>query len=405
MTKIDKELHPVNGVTLSVAETGMKYKGRPDLLLAEFTEETTVAGVFTQSACPSAPVDWCKTILKNGKARALVCNAGNANAFTGVTGKQSTAAIAEITATELGVDTDLIFMAATGVIGEPLDDELIQKHIADISSKTEQTNHQVWKSAAQAICTTDTYPKAVSEVIEIDGVNVSITGIAKGSGMIAPDMATMLGFIFTDAPIAPDILQTILLESADKSFNSISVDSDTSTSDTVLLFATGQASIKPITDLDDPRINTFTEAINSINHDLAKQIVKDGEGASKFIEINVSGADSDSSAKKIAFSIGNSPLVKTALGAGDANWGRIVMAIGKAGERADRDKIRILFGNVLVAENGAIAKNYDEELATKELQNDEIQVNVELAIGEGKATIWTCDLTHEYVSINADYRS
>ena len=392
-------LQALDGVKMQTVEAGIKYSGRDDVLLMVFDEGTTVAGVFTKSKCASAPVDHCKQILSKGVAKALVVNSGNANAFTGVKGASATRDTAQMAAKAVGCDTDEVYLASTGVIGEPLDASKFDGVMQDLAQACEGDN---WFKAASAIMTTDTYPKLASRSVEDSG-NL-INGIAKGSGMIMPDMATMLSFIVTDANISADVLQSLLSQHTETSFNSISVDSDTSTSDTVLVFATGKKGA-PITSMDDDRVASFSHALNDVMHDLSMQIVRDGEGASKHVQIDVTGAVSDASAKKIALSIANSPLVKTAIAGEDANWGRVVMAVGKAGEEADRDKIAIWFGDVRVAISGERDPNYSEEDASLAMKGDEIFLKVDLGLGEGKSRVWTCDLTKEYVAINGDYRS
>ena len=392
-------LQALDGVKMQTVEAGIKYSGRDDVLLMVFDEGTTVAGVFTKSKCASAPVDHCKQILSKGVAKALVVNSGNANAFTGVKGASATRDTAQMAAKAVGCDADEVYLASTGVIGEPLDASKFDGVMQDLAQACEGDN---WFKAASAIMTTDTYPKLASRSVEDSG-NL-INGIAKGSGMIMPDMATMLSFIVTDANISADVLQSLLSQHTETSFNSISVDSDTSTSDTVLVFATGKKGA-PITSMDDDRVASFSHALNDVMHDLSMQIVRDGEGASKHVQIDVTGAVSDASAKKIALSIANSPLVKTAIAGEDANWGRVVMAVGKAGEEADRDKIAIWFGDVRVAISGERDPNYSEEDASLAMKGDEIFLKVDLGLGEGKSRVWTCDLTKEYVAINGDYRS
>lgn len=396
------ELPALKGVGLAVAEAGIKYAGRKDVLLMHFDEDAAVAGVFTTSKCASAPVDWCKQILQAGTARAVLINAGNANAFTGVKGWEAVRLSAELVSEQIDCPVNQVYLASTGVIGEPLDASAFDGVLADLHRDLDEKS---WLEAAKAIMTTDTFPKVATVSVDIDGETITVNGIAKGSGMIAPDMATMLSFIVTDAPISSDLLQKLLSKSADNSFNSITVDSDTSTSDTVLLFATGKASIKPISDSKDKRLRLLAKAINAVALDLSHQIVRDGEGASKFVEINVLGAKSARAAKNVAKAIANSPLVKTAIAGEDANWGRVVMAVGKAGEEADRDRLAIWFGDVRVAVNGERDPNYSEEAASAVMKNDEIQLTVDLGIGNGKATMWTCDLTKQYVAINGDYRS
>jgi len=396
------ELPAVAGVRFATAEAGIKYKNRTDVLLVSMDEGTVVAGVLTRSKCPSAAVDWCRQNLGGGKARALLVNSGNANAFTGQKGKASVALSADIVAKALGVAQHEIFLASTGVIGEPLD---AQKFAGVASEMATRLAPGPWMDAAKAIMTTDTFAKVATATVEFDGVPVVISGIAKGSGMIAPDMATMLSFVFTDAPIAAGVLQGLLQPAIDTSFNAVTVDSDTSTSDTCLVFATGKAEIPGITSADDPRAEVFAEALVDVLHELAIHVVRDGEGATKMVTITVEGAESDRSAFRIAQSIANSPLVKTAIAGEDANWGRIVMAVGKAGEPADRDKLEISFGDIRVATQGERDPGYSEAATSAYMKNEEIEVRVGLGLGAGTATVYTCDLTHGYITINGDYRS
>ena len=396
------ELPEVAGVRFATAEAGIKYKNRTDVLLVALDPGTVVAGVLTRSKCPSAAVDWCRQRLAGGVARALLVNSGNANAFTGQKGRASTAASAAFVAEALGVSADEIFLASTGVIGEPLDAEKFAGVTRDMAGRLAPAP---WMDAAKAIMTTDTFPKVATATVEFDGVPVVISGIAKGSGMIAPDMATMLSFVFTDAPIAAGVLQGLLQPQIDKSFNAITVDSDTSTSDTCLVFATGKAPMAPIADAADPRVATFAEALGDVLHELAMWTIKDGEGASKLVTVTVNGAQSDQSATRIAQSIANSPLVKTAIAGEDANWGRIVMAVGKAGEPADRDRLAIRFGDFVLAEKGERAASYDEAATSAYMKNQELEIGVDLGLGSGTATVYTCDLTHGYIDINGNYRS
>jgi len=396
------DLPAIAGVRFATAEAGIKYKNRTDVLLCAFDEGTVVAGVLTRSKCSSAAVDWCRERLGAGKARGLLVNSGNANAFTGMKGRTSVAASAAYAADALGCPADEIFLASTGVIGEPLDPLKFARATKEMSARLASTP---WMEPAKAIMTTDTFPKLATASVEFDGVPVSISGIAKGSGMIAPDMATMLSFIFTDAPIDAKVLQGLLQPQIDKSFNSITVDSDTSTSDTCLVFATGKAAIQPISSAADPRAAIFAEALGDVLHELAILTVRDGEGATKMVTVNVEGAESDRSAFRIAQAVANSPLVKTAIAGEDANWGRVVMAVGKAGEPADRDKLSIAFGDITVALNGERAAGYDEAAASAYMKNQELEIRVSLGIGVGAATVYTCDLTHGYISINGDYRS
>ena len=397
------EMPPIEGVTFATAEAGIKYKNRLDVFLALFAEGTTVAGVFTQSKCPSAPVDWCRESLKGGTARALLVNSGNANAFTGKKGRETTRLQGELAAKVADCRPDEVFLASTGVIGEPLD---AQKFAAVLPDAASRAAAGPWVDAARAIMTTDTFPKGATRTVKLGAATVTINGIAKGAGMIAPDMATMLSFVATDAAIAAPVLQALLSRGVDGSFNSVTVDSDTSTSDTLLLFATGKAEgAETITDSADPRLADFARALDEVLLDLATQVARDGEGARKLIEVRVVGAVSNASAKRIALSIANSPLVKTAAAGEDANWGRVVMAVGKAGEPADRDRLSISFGETRVAFEGERDPSYSEAVASAYMKNQEIVITAEIGLGEGKATVWTCDLTKEYVAINGDYRS
>ena len=396
------DLPPVAGVRLATHAAGLRYQRRADLFLAEVPPGTAVAGTFTRSQCPSAPVQWCRAILGRGRARAVVCNAGNANAFTGRAGDTAAELTATTIATALGCDPVEVFLASTGVIGETLDTGALARSLPVLASGPPAT----WHQAADAIRTTDTYPKGAGRtLVGSKGEEAAVVGIAKGSGMIAPDMATMLGFVFTDLAVTPTALQAALGHSVEVSYNRITVDSDTSTSDSVLAFATGAAGNEPITGPADPGWDELVTALDAVNLDLAHQIVRDGEGATKFVTVEVSGAASDEGAKRIALAIGNSPLVKTALAASDANWGRIVMAVGKAGERADRDRLRIEIGDELVAVDGVVADGYVEERASEHLRQPEVRVAVDVGVGTGSATIWTCDLTHGYIDINAGYRT
>ncbi|MFD2236647.1 bifunctional glutamate N-acetyltransferase/amino-acid acetyltransferase ArgJ [Aureimonas populi] len=396
------ELAPIAGVRLATAAAGIKYAGRTDVLMMVFDEGTSVAGVFTTSRCPSAPVDFSRESLKGGRARALVVNSGNANAFTGRRGRESTRLTAEAAAGALGCATGEVFLASTGVIGEPLDAGKFSGLLGEMAASADGAG---WRGAGEAIMTTDTYPKLATRNARIGEVQVRINGIAKGAGMIAPDMATMLSFVATDAAIAPGALQALLREAVAPSFNSVTVDSDTSTSDTLLLFATGKAGGEVVEDAADPRLGDFRAALNSLLLDLARQVARDGEGARKEIAVTVEGAVSDASAKRIAMSIANSPLVKTAVAGEDANWGRVVMAVGKAGEPADRDRLAIWFGDVRVATEGERDPAYSEAQASQAMQADEITIRVELGLGDGRWTVYSCDLTKEYVAINGDYRS
>ncbi|OXT02714.1 bifunctional ornithine acetyltransferase/N-acetylglutamate synthase [Notoacmeibacter marinus] len=396
---------PIAGVTIATAQAGIKYRGRTDLMVMTFPEGTQVAGTFTRSRCPSAPVDFCRANLPHGTARILVVNSGNANAFTGRKGRESTETTAFAAAAAVGCSPSEVFLASTGVIGEPL---AADKFSGLLTGMAEEGVTDGWLEAGKAIMTTDTYPKYATASVALGDHFVTLNGIAKGAGMIAPDMATMLSFVATDAPIDAPVLQALLSESVGGSFNSVTVDSDTSTSDTLLLFATGAAAesgAPRISAADDPRLDSFRDALDAMLKDLARQIVRDGEGARKEIEVRVKGAQSDASARRIALSIANSPLVKTAVAGEDANWGRVVMAVGKAGEPADRDKLAIYFGDIRVAHQGERDPAYSEDDTSRYMKNDTVAITADLGIGEGRATIWTCDLTKEYVAINGDYRS
>jgi glutamate N-acetyltransferase/amino-acid N-acetyltransferase len=417
----------VAGVTLATAAAGIRYKGRTDVLLAILDEGTTVAGVFTRSKCPSAPVEWCRAQLGQGKsseksskksskkaskktskpgsARALVVNSGNANAFTGKTGRQATSLTASIAAKAVGCRPAEVFLASTGVIGEPLDATKFDGVLGDLAT---QTTPEPWMDAARAIMTTDTFPKVATATVKLGKAKVTINGMAKGAGMIAPDMATMLSFIFTDAPITAAALQSLLKAGVEDSFNAVTIDGDTSTSDTLLAFATGAAAdhgAPKISRASDPRLKAFVKAFHAVLADLAEQVARDGEGARKLVEIIVEGATSKASARKIAMSIANSPLVKTAIAGEDANWGRVVMAVGKAGEPADRDKLSISFNGIRVAKSGARDPSYDEAEVSAAMKQPEIQIKVALGLGKGRDRVLTCDLTKEYIAINGDYRS
>lgn len=390
------------GVQLATAQAGVRYQGRTDVLLALLAPGTQAAGVFTTSKTASAPVLWCRDKLKGGEARVLVVNSGNANAFTGKAGQAGVREIARSAARTTGCRPDQVFMASTGVIGEPLPAHKIAAVLGRLAGAAQA---RAWKAAADAIMTTDTYPKAATATATIDGVKVTINGIAKGSGMIAPDMATMLSFVFTDAKLPARVLQECLRAGVGPSFNAITVDSDTSTSDTLMLFATGQAGNRAVRSAGDQRLAGFRAALDKVLMDLALQVVKDGEGAQKLVRIDVTGAESDAAAKRIAMAIANSPLVKTAIAGNDANWGRIVMAVGKSGEMADRDRLKISFGGHVVAEKGMRAARYNEKTATKAVSGREVRIAVDLRLGKGAARVWTCDLTHGYIDINGSYRS
>ncbi len=399
------EMPVIRGVRMATAAAGIKYKNRTDVLLMVFDEPAAVAGVFTKSRCPSAPVDYCRANLAGGIARAVVVNSGNANAFTGQKGRAATDLTGKSAAAAVGCSEREVFLASTGVIGEPLD---ASKFAGVLDQMNADAKGDFWLEAAKAIMTTDTYPKVATRTAKIGGVQVTINGIAKGAGMIAPDMATMLSYVVTDADIASPALQALLSAGVGPTFNSVTVDSDTSTSDTLMLFATGAAAADGqgrIENADDAQLEEFRAALNDLLKDLALQVVRDGEGARKMVEVTVTGAESDAAAKKIALSIANSPLVKTAVAGEDANWGRIVMAVGKSGELADRDRLAISFGHVRVAVNGERDPSYSEAEATAVMKQQDIPVKVDIGLGNGTATVWTCDLTKEYVEINGDYRS
>jgi glutamate N-acetyltransferase/amino-acid N-acetyltransferase len=396
------DLAPLAGVRLISLACGLRYKGRDDLMLAELAPGTTVAGVFTRSLTASAPVLWCREALKGGSARFLVVNSGNSNAFTGRAGVASVKRTVDKAAAVVGCKPEEVFVASTGTIGVPLDDSKITAVLAEGVSKLADNQ---WNQVARAILTTDTYPKTATRTAKIGGTTVRINGFCKGAGMIAPDMATMLAYVFTDAAIPAPVLQDLLTAGTAKSFNAITVDSDTSTSDTLMLFATGKAGNAPVSSAKDPALRAFKKALDDLLLDLALQVVKDGEGASKFVEIRVTGAASARAARTIGMSIANSPLVKTAVAGEDANWGRIVMAVGKSGEKADRDTLSISIGGVRVAKDGQIAEGYDEAPVTAHMKGTDIVFEVDIGVGRGKATVWTCDLTHAYIDINGSYRT
>ncbi len=393
----------IDGVELAVCRSGVKYSGRDDLLLALLAPATTMAGVLTTSRTASAPVQWCREALRGGRGRALVVNAGNANAFTGEAGERTVRETARAAAAHAGCDQREVFIASTGVIGEPFEATELTRHFDDLFSRAGSAS---WEEAARAIMTTDTYPKGASAAAVIDGHAVALCGIAKGSGMIEPNMATMLSFVFTDAAIPADILQELLKRAADVTFNRITVDSDTSTSDTLLLAATGAAGNEAdFSGPDDGRLADFARALEDLCRDLAHQVVRDGEGASKFVTITVEGARDDGEALLAARAIANSPLVKTAIAGEDPNWGRIVMAVGKSGAGFDQRDLAIDMGGIAVARHGMVVEGYDETPVAEHMKGDEIDIRVDLGAGSGRATMWTCDLTHQYITINADYRS
>ena len=389
----------IEGVTFAAAQAGVRYQGRTDVMLARLAPGTTMAGVFTRSATRSAPVLDCqaKIGLDSDEGAAIIVNSGNSNAFTGKNGVVSTRAVTSAVAEALGLPETRVFSSSTGVIGEPLPHERITAKLAELAAALDKG---AIASAARAIMTTDTFPKGAAAEIVVDGKPVKIAGIAKGSGMIAPDMATMLVYIFTDAAVDRADLQAMLSELTDVTFNCITVDSDTSTSDTLLLAATGASGAKVTRETAE-----FRGALHKVMLDLAHQVVRDGEGATKFVEVEVTGAKSDLDAKTHGMSIANSPLIKTAIAGEDPNWGRVVMAIGKSGAAADRDLLTIRFGDLLVAENGWVSPAYDEGKAAAYMKGEYLKISVDLGLGQGKCTVWTCDLTHGYIDINADYRS
>ncbi len=392
----------IAGARLATGLSGMRYKGRDDLLLIELAPGTKAAGLFTQSSMPGAPVEWCRKILGNA-ARGLVVNAGIANVFTGKAGAAATKATAEGAAKALGsAKANQVYLASTGVIGQLLPAEKI---VAKLPGMAKALQGDGWLAAAKAIMTTDTFPKLATASCEIDGKTVTINGIAKGSGMIAPDMATMLAFLVTDAKLPTETLQALLKQANNQSFNCLTVDGDTSTSDTVLLFATGQAGNKSHDKATGRALADFRRALAQVMADLAQQIARDGEGAQKLVTIDVTGAKSDASARIIARAIANSPLVKTAIAGADANWGRIIMAVGKSAEPADRDKLVIKIGGKPVTKGGMVRPDHNDAAATKHFQGRDVRIEVDVAVGKGKAVVWTCDLTHGYIDINADYRS
>ncbi len=394
-------LPEIAGVTRRIARAGYKDWGRCDLTYVELAEGTAVAGVTTRNLCCSTEVEICREGVKGGRARAMVVNAGNANAFTGYRGREAVEQIMDQVAAHLGCAPGEVFVSSTGVIGVPLPKDKAGAGVAAAIAAEPCS----WQAAAETIGTTDTFPKGAAASAVIGETRVQIAGIIKGSGMIAPDMATMLGYIFTDAAIAPDLLQQMLDEANGRSFSCITVDGDTSTSDTVLVFATGKAGNAPLTSMESPGADAFQAALTDVCTQLAHLVVKDGEGAQKFVEIAVTGAVNDASARRIGLSIANSPLVKTAIAGEDANWGRVVMAVGKAGEPADRDRLAISFGDTRVAADGFPVEGYDEAPVAAHLKGRDIRIGVDLGLGDGRATVWTCDLTHGYISINADYRS
>lgn len=392
------ELPPIGGVRLAAGAAGIRYQGRTDLLLIALAEGTTAAGVFTRSKAPSAPVDWCRDILASGTARAVLVNSGNANAFTGKKGVVATTKSAEAAAAVVGCTPQQVYLASTGVIGEPLNYTKIEEALPALYAQLQADG---WADAAAAIMTTDTFPKTATRSVQLGDRKVQINGIAKGSGMIAPDMATMLGFIFTDAKIAAPLLQQMLQRSNAKSFNAVTVDGDTSTSDTALLFATGAAGVE----VTEATMQPFAQALDEVLIELAQLIARDGEGAQKLMTIRITSAEDDEAARKIGLAIGNSPLVKTAVAGQDANWGRIVAAVGKSGEKVERDTLRVSIGGIVIAEKGERVEAYDEAPVAAHMRTRDIHIAVDIGVGPGESTVWSCDLTHAYIDINADYRS
>jgi glutamate N-acetyltransferase / amino-acid N-acetyltransferase len=395
---------PVSGVRFAATAAGIRYQGRNDVLLAELAPGTAVAGVFTRSAAPGHPVKWCRRALASGRARALIVNAGNANVCRGEEGDEAVRREVATAIGLLGCAADEVFVASTGVIGERLPVEKIEASLPALAEALAGDSAALL-SAAHAIMTTDTFPKWASREATLGGRKVIVTGIAKGSGMIAPDMATMLAFVFTDAAIPAPVLQTLLERGCDRSFNATTVDGDTSTSDTLLLFATAEAGNAPPETADDPALAEFATALDAVLIELAKLVVRDGEGAQKFVEIRIEGAADDAAARRIGLTIANSPLVKTAIAGADANWGRIVMAVGKAGELIELDRLAVAFGGHLAAKDGAAVPELDEAPIAAHLRGREIAIDVTVGGGPGRAVVWTCDLTHGYIDINADYRS
>jgi glutamate N-acetyltransferase/amino-acid N-acetyltransferase len=393
---------PIAGVRLASYAAGIRYSGRDDVMLAELAPGSTIAGVLTQSTMPGQPVIWCRECLPRGTVRAIVVNSGNANVFTGRAGWQVVESTAATAARLFGCDPHEVYLSSTGVIGEPPPADRISAALPNILPLLDAG---AWETAARAIMTTDTFPKGATATAAIGGTTVRINGFCKGSGMIAPNMATMLGYVFTDAALPAAVLRSLLSETTEVSFNCMTVDGDTSTSDTVLLCATGQAKNTAVTSPGDPALAGFRQALRGVMVDLAQQIARDGEGAQKFVTIDVTGAESDRAARQIGLAVGNSPLVKTALAAGDANWGRIVMAVGKSGEKADRDKLGIAVGGTQITADGGPVPNYNEGPVAEYMKGHEIHIAIDIGLGSGKATVWTCDLTHGYVDINGSYRS
>jgi len=396
------QLAPIAGVRLAAFACGIRYTGRYDLMLAELAPGSAIAGVFTRSLTAGAPVVWCRECLAGGKVRAIVANSGNSNTFTGRVGNEVVEATATTAARLLECDPRQVFISSTGVIGEP---PPADKIVGALPQIVPVLSAEGWEVAARAILTTDTFPKGATATAAIDGVEVRLNGFAKGSGMIAPDMATMLAYVFTDATLPSAVLQPLLTAAVDRSFNSVTVDGDTSTSDTVLLCATQQVAHRPVASPGDRRLADFRRALDSVMIDLAQQIVRDGEGAQKFVTIEVTGAATRRAARRVGLTIGNSPLVKTAVSAGDPNWGRIVMAVGRAGEKADPDRLSISIGGIQITAGGGPVPGYDETPVAEHMKGRNIKIAVDVGVGRGKATVWTCDLTHGYIDINASYRS
>lgn len=396
---------PVDGVRFATAEAGIRYKGRTDLLVGVMAEGTTAAGVLTQSKTCSAPVLWCREALTGGRARLLVVNSGNANAFTGMKGRAAVDVTVAHATQAAGCSPREVYVASTGVIGEPMDAGKFAHLLAGLATSA---TADAFEAAARAIMTTDTYPKLATRSADIGGTKVTINGFCKGAGMIAPDMATMLSFVFTDAAIPAPALQSLLNEHVATTFNCMTIDGDTSTSDTCLLFATGTAAARgqpSVFRAESPELAQFSAALHDLMRDLAIQVAKDGEGLSKFVTLNVAGAESWAAARRIALACANSPILKAAIAGEDPNWGRVVMAVGKSGEAADRDKLTIAFGPHTVARDGERAAEYDEQTVAAYMKNKDIDIHIDVGVGSASATVWTCDLTHDYISINADYRS
>jgi glutamate N-acetyltransferase / amino-acid N-acetyltransferase len=396
------QLPPIAGVRLATAEAGIRYRNRTDLMLMELAPGTRMAGVLTRSLTASAPVEWCRAALKSGAGRAVLVNSGNANAFTGKAGRATVKETVQALARRLGAKEREVYVASTGVIGQPMEGAKI---VAALEGMTAALTPDGWADAAAAIMTTDTFPKLATRSARIGETRVTINGIAKGSGMIQPDMATMLAFAATDAKLPADVLQSLLKRAADGSFNCITVDGDTSTSDTLLLAATGKARHPKISGIGDPALREFRRGLDELMLDLALQVVRDGEGASKLVEIEVTGAASARAARRIGFAVANSPLVKTAIAGGDANWGRIVMAVGKAGEKADPDRLAIAIGGVPITRGGQVRPDYDETPVNRHIAGREVKIAIDVGVGRGRARVWTCDLTHGYIDINGAYRS